>query len=552
MVEGIAFYARVSTESQTRDNSIASQIAALQERIAADGFQFEPDHAYVDDGHSGASLLRPALERLRDAAAAGTVERIYVLAPDRLARRYAHQVLLIEEFRRCGAEVVFLNRPIGGTPEDDLLLQVQGVIAEYERARILERSRRGRRHAARSGLVSAFTGAPFGYRYVPRDHGGGTARFEVIEDEARVVRLIFAWVGCERLSLREVCRRLDQAGCPRRNGAARWYASTIHGMLENPAYIGRAMYGRTHYLPPRPRLRPLRGHPQPSAHATTRVAAPCEEWIAVPVPALVDEAVFEAAQAQLAENRKRKRDRQLGLRWLLQGLTVCRRCGYAYYGKTAPRSRHDRAQGELRYYRCIGADGCRFGGTAVCDNHQVRADRLEAAVWEQVRGLLSEPARVATEYRRRLGQARAGRVPDDLVRLDHQIAGLQRGIGRLIDSYAEGVIDKPEFEPRISGLKARLGRLQAQRQAAAAAAQAERDLSLVIGRLEDFAARVGDGLDRLDWLGRREIIRTLVRRVEVDYDSTEVIFRVPPPDGPHHSGLERDHAPSWKHCTDGG
>jgi site-specific DNA recombinase len=282
------------------------------------------------------------------------------------------------------------------------------------------------------------------------------------------------------------------------------------------------------------------------------VAAPCEEWIAVPVPALVDEAVFEATQAQLAENRKRKRDRQLGPRWLLQGLTVCRRCGYAYYGKTAPRSRHDRAPGELRYYRCIGADGCRFGGTVVCDNHAVRADRLEAAVWEQVRGLLSEPERVATEYRRRLCQAREGRVPDELVRLDHQIAGLQRGIGRLIDSYAEGVIDKPEFEPRVSGLKARLGRLQAQRQAAAEAAQAERDLSLVIGRLEDFAARVGDGLDRLDWLGRREIIRTLVRRVEVDYDSTEVVFRVPPPDGPHRGGPEQDHPPSWKHCTDGG
>jgi site-specific DNA recombinase len=122
MVEGIAFYARVSTESQTRDNSIASQVAALRERITADGFQLAPDQAYVDDGYSGASLLRPALERLRDAAAAGTVARIYVLAPDRLARRYAHQVLLIEEFRRSGAEVVFLNRPIGGTPEDDLLL----------------------------------------------------------------------------------------------------------------------------------------------------------------------------------------------------------------------------------------------------------------------------------------------------------------------------------------------------------------------------------------------------------------------------------------------
>src|SRR5271157_3529636 len=113
-----ALYARVSSESQARDNTIASQVAALRERIVADGFLLEPDHSYEDEGYSGSILSRPALERLRDAVAGGHVERIYVHAPDRLARRYAHQVLLIDEFRRAGAEVVFLNRPIGGTAED--------------------------------------------------------------------------------------------------------------------------------------------------------------------------------------------------------------------------------------------------------------------------------------------------------------------------------------------------------------------------------------------------------------------------------------------------
>jgi site-specific DNA recombinase len=232
----------------------------------------------------------------------------YVHAPDRLARRYAHQALLMEEFRRAGAEVIFLNRPIGGTAEDDLLLQIQGVIAEYERAQILERSRRGRRHAARSALLSAFTAAPFGYRYISQSQGGGVARFEVVPDEARIVRLIFAWVGLERLSLREICRRLQQAGCQTRRGSTRWYASTIRGMLTNTAYIGRAIYGHARCLPARPRLRPIRGHPQPSPRPTARVAVPREEWIEVPVPALVDPAVFEAVQLQLTENRRRKRD----------------------------------------------------------------------------------------------------------------------------------------------------------------------------------------------------------------------------------------------------
>jgi site-specific DNA recombinase len=157
---GVALYARVSTDQQARDNTIASQVAALRERIAAEGDRVLPEHAYIDEGYSGAGLVRPALERLRDAVAMGLVGRLHVHAPDRLARRYAHQVLLVEEFRRVGAEVVFLDHPIGGTAEDDLLLQVQGMIAEYERAKIIERGRRGRRHAARSGSLSAFTTAP--------------------------------------------------------------------------------------------------------------------------------------------------------------------------------------------------------------------------------------------------------------------------------------------------------------------------------------------------------------------------------------------------------
>ena len=146
----------------------------LRERAKADAVALESDHAFVDEGYSGSTLVRPALESLRDAVAGGRIDRIYILAPDRLARRYAYQVLLVEEFRRAGAEVVFLNRTIGGSAEDDLLLQVQGVIAEYERAKILERGRRGRRHAAQDGAVSALSGAPYGYRYIGRHGAAGS------------------------------------------------------------------------------------------------------------------------------------------------------------------------------------------------------------------------------------------------------------------------------------------------------------------------------------------------------------------------------------------
>ena len=222
----VAFYARVSSDTQARDHTIDSQVAALRQRIAADGFQLEPDHGYADDGCSGADLQRPALDKLRDAVVSGQVERIYVHSPDRLGRGHAQQVLLIEEFRRAGVEIIFLNRPIGATAEDKLLLHVQGIIAEYERTKILERVRRGRLHAARSGLVSALTGAPFGYRYICRDQGGGVARFEVIEDEAEIVRRVFAWVALDRLSLREVCRRCSR-WLPQPTGAGTLGGTTI-------------------------------------------------------------------------------------------------------------------------------------------------------------------------------------------------------------------------------------------------------------------------------------------------------------------------------------
>ena len=153
-----AIYARVSSEQQAADSTINSQIAALEARLAQDGLSLMPDEHFCDEGYSGATLVRPALERLRDAVAAGHLDRIYVHSPDRLARRYAYQVLLIDEFRRAGVEVVFLNRSIGLSPEDDLLLQVQGMLAEYERAKILERSRRGKRHAAHEGRISVLSG----------------------------------------------------------------------------------------------------------------------------------------------------------------------------------------------------------------------------------------------------------------------------------------------------------------------------------------------------------------------------------------------------------
>ena len=189
----VALYARVSSEQQAQANTIDSQLAALRNRIQHDGALLTPDYEFIDAGYSGSTLIRPALERLRDAVAGGEITRVYVHAPDRLARKYAYQVMLVDEFQRAGVELIFLNRELGQSPEDDLLLQMQGMIAEYERAQMLERSRRGKRHKAQQGSVSVLCGAPYGYRYVTLIEGGGEARYELIDEQADVVRQIFSW-----------------------------------------------------------------------------------------------------------------------------------------------------------------------------------------------------------------------------------------------------------------------------------------------------------------------------------------------------------------------
>ncbi len=522
-----AIYARVSSAQQTEAGTIASQVAALEERLRCDHLPLDAELRYIDEGYSGNTLLRPALERLRDAAAGGAIDRLYVHSPDRLARKYAYQVLLVDEFQRCGVELVFLNRPLGESPEDDLLLQVQGVVAEYERAKILERSRRGKRHAARRGSVNVLSGAPYGYRYISKWEGGGTARYEVVLEEARVVRQIFAWVGQERCPLAEVCRRLRRQGIASPKGKSSWDRTTVWGLLQNPAYLGTAKYGKTRIGPRRARTRPARNSAEQPRRAYS-IYESADGGIAIEVPALVDEALFAAAAEQLAENRRRARQRRRGARYLLQGLLVCRHCGYALYGKPVSPAAAKGKRRRYAYYRCIGTDAYRFGGQRICGNKQVRTDVLEEAVWNDVCALLNNPAKVAEEYQRRLtgksgrGGARGGASATKLIQK------VKRGIARLIDAYEEGLLDKGEFEPRIRGAKERLARLEVEAQAQAEEEAQEQELRLVIGHLQEFAERVRSGLADADWSTRREIIRALVKRVEVNQEEVRVVYRVSP------------------------
>jgi site-specific DNA recombinase len=514
----LGLYARVSTDRQAEQRTIASQLEALRQRLVADGGTVQGEREFIDDGYSGSTLLRPALERLRDQAAQGALDRLYVHSPDRLARNFAHQMLLLEELQRSGLEVVFLNHKIGESPEGDLLLQVQGVIAEYERAKIRERGRRGKLHAARTGQVSALASAPYGYRYVAKRAGDGTARYEVVPDAARVVQQMFAWVAQERLSLRAVGRRLEKLGIPSPTGLSRWSSSTMAALLNNPAYQGQAAFGRRQAVPRRPALRPRRGRPQVPRRPCSFVRATTPP-ILIPVPALVSAELFAAVAEQLAENRRRHRERRAGARQLLQGLIVCGGCGYAFHGGLCRPRR--------RYYRC---GSCRAVGAAVirCSVGSLRAERVEAAVWQDVCALLRQPHKIEEEYRRRLqdppGQERRpGAQPST-----GMIEKVKRSIARLIDLYSDGLVERTELEPRLQQARQRLRQLedQAQQEASRLAEQAE--LRLALTCLQDFAGRVEQGLEHADWQTQRAVIRALVKRVEVTAQEIRIVYRVAP------------------------
>ena len=297
-----AIYARVSSDKQREENTIASQTAALIAFAGEQQFEIPREWVFEDDGYSGASLIRPGLERVRDLAAEGLIQAVLVYAPDRLSRRYAHQILLIEELARAGVETVFIRAPRGSTPEDELLVQFQGMIAEYERAQILERSRRGKRHRARQGEVSVLSGAPFGYRFIRKtDHSA--AYYEIDEEHARIVRQIFELYSVQGLSIGAIARLMNERAVPTCKRRGRWERSTVWGMLRNPAYKGEACFGKTTIAPRQRITRPIRMRGGVATRNSASHEQAREDWITIAVPPIVGEATFALAQERLQANK---------------------------------------------------------------------------------------------------------------------------------------------------------------------------------------------------------------------------------------------------------
>ena len=516
-----ALYARVSGEQQRDSNTIASQTEALVTYAERYGYSVAPDMIIEDDGYSGAVLERPGLEWVRDLAAEGRIDTVVVHAPDRLSRRYAYQVLIIEELARQGVETVFVNAPSMETPEDHLLVQFQGMIAEYERAQILERSRRGKRHRARRGEVAVLGGAPYGYRYHKKTPDSD-AFYEILEPQASVVREVYRYYTCEHMSIGAITRKLNERAVPTSTGRSRWERSTVWAMLRNPAYKGRACFGKTRVLPRQRVTRPVRLRGGGASAASAGHERPREDWIEIPVPTIVSEETFALAEERLVKN-KIHAPRRTKTPSVVQGLVSCSKCGYALSRSSAQTSAR-----KISYYRCLGSDSWRHLNGPVCDSRPVRQDLLDDIVWDEVVRLLEDPALIGAEIDRRLEAARAS-DPNQQRETDlrHRLIRVRKSIDRLVSAYQEELITIDELRDRTPELRRQEQALDRELQSAVDRAKDRETYLRLAETLTGFLARLRSSAETLDVAERQRIVRLIVKEVLVGEDKITIRHSIP-------------------------
>jgi site-specific DNA recombinase len=512
----VALYARVSTDVQEARGSIGSQLQTLREWAVREAHDLVAE--YVDDGCSGARLDRPGLDSLRDSAERGLFEAILCLTPDRLARSYPYQFLVLEELARHGVRVLFFDAPdLDNDPQVRLLTEMQGVIAEYERAKIAERNRRGRLFRARSGEVVHHK-VPYGYRRVGRSRQA-PAHLEVFEPEAVVVRRIFDdYVGGGH-SMRQIAWRLYEAAICSPSGLPAWRYCSIAKILHNTAYVGTLYCNCVEVLAPQAgRKRQQRKRPQ-------------AEWIAISVPTIVSQETFDAAQQVRHDNSRFSPRRAEPGRWLLRSLVRCGPCGVITKCLKTVSGRPRRTPTALRYYVCPHRDPLRAGGDDLrCREHGIRADELDAFVFAQVREALLQPEMLLA------GEAAlASRTPapdDELLaaqlgRLNRRLEAADAERRRLVDVYQTGLLQLAEFENRTREVDERRRRLAAERDELTAQRQELVKDNRLRQHVDSFAQRVVAKLDNLDFPQRQQLLRLVVEEVRVTGWQVEIRLRIP-------------------------
>lgn len=515
-----AIYTRVSSDQQKENKTIESQVEALFEFADQNGYIVPEEYVFKDEGYSGAVLVRPGLEKVRDLSAEGQIHGVLVYSPDRLSRNYAYQVVLLDEFTSCGTEVLFINSPKSETPEEALLLQFQGMIAEYERAMIKERTRRGKRFKAKSGIVNVLGGAPYGYNYIKRTEES-VAYYQINEQEALVVQEVYRLYTEDFLSIGAVVRELNERNIPTKKRQSQWERSTVWAMLRNPAYIGKACFGKTEKTERQRITKPLRAKGGYSSRNTCSKERPREEWIEIPVPAIITTDIFELAQERLRKNKLHSQRNTIEIT-LLQGMIVCSECGYSLY-RTSTRT----SKRKIYYYRCLGSDDYRYVNGRKCNCRPLRQDYLDQIVWQKVLELLQDPGLIQKEIDKRIKETKKSNpLIDQKTVLLKQKSKLSTAMDKLLDAYQEGLIPIDQLRKRMPALQKRTTTTEREL-ANLEAHELALDKRLQLLDVVSFTKNLHQNINHLDIKDKRKIVKLLIKEILVGEDSIEIKHSIP-------------------------
>lgn len=513
MKKNAAIYARVSSAKQKEGENIQSQISALVEYANRNCLNIPNEWIFRDEGYTGSILQRPSLDSLREIVQDGIVDAVLVYSPDRLSRKYAHQLLLEMEFQKRGVEIVFLNTPKAKNPEEQLSIHFKSIFAEYERAQIVERCRRGRLYRAKQGSVSAIPHAPLGYDYIKKS-ATSLAQY-VINKDAPLIKNIFSLYVHKHLSIAQICRELEEREILSPRGNKKWSLTTVRDILRNSAYIGTAHFGKSEpYEGIQGRIyRTPKGNKRQVPIAASK-ARPKELWIPINVPQIISESDFEVAQIKLEENIK-KASRKTRIPSILQGLLVCGYCGGTYYKKMR--------SSKYSYYCC----GQRVTGKGCCAP-SVRQEDLDALVWTHIIELLKNPQLIEKEIERRANEDKSTlQEKSRLKELERELLRLSKARDKLLDAYQDGEC------LTLDGLKERLKAIDL-KQKAASKEKSSLEVLLVnedkIRNIKMHIEHLQEQLERSESLSirdRQNVLRLLIDEIVITGDQVEIKHCIP-------------------------
>lgn len=514
----VAIYARVSTERQEKEQTINSQLQALRDFAAKNNHIIYEE--YVDEGYSGELLDRPALDRLRDDAKKKVFDMVLVHSPDRLSRKYIYLGLVQEDLQKSGVNIVFLNRPDSkDTPEDNLLNGVQGIIAEYEKAKILERTRRGKMHKASCNILVTSI-APYGYTYITGNRATNTVgHYEVQDKEAKVVKLIFDLFVNKRLSIRAIARELTKRGISPRQGK-NWRTSSLHSIIRNETYTGITYYNKHVRVEAKTRKN---GNKYQRTNKTSLKLKPRDQWKPISLPdslIIIDKKTFDLAQIQLKRNSELS-PRNTKYQYLLRGLIKCGSCDSPFYGTPC--------HGTL-FYRC-GNRHRTFPLPRECKASMVKAQDLESAVWDKFCEAVKNPRLIIEQVAKLRDKETKSRdnITKDIEVIDKDFKNTETEENRLLDAYRQNAITMEQLKDQMAKIQDRKKELEQGKQALLK--RQDSGISHVSAKktINDYCSQIERRLNGLhdDFEGKRFLLSLAINRIVLEGRRVRINGKIP-------------------------